>query len=103
MLEIGFWIFIILTLPLWGFLTLIWTIVKGIYFLFQYIFLIFTSIIQNTFDFWDTLYVGFVRAISLIFIGFNSIFKLFENFYYENTFLALILAFVCVSLFYKQT
>ena len=101
MLEIGFWIFIIVTLPLWGFLTLIWTILKGVYFLFQYIFLIFTSIIQNTFDFWDTLFVGLVRTISLIFIDLNSILKWFENFYYENTFFAFILAFVCVSIFSK--
>ena len=100
MLEIGFWIYIIVTLPLWGLLTLIWTILKGVFFLFIYIISIFLSIFEKTFDFWNTIFVGLVRFIAITFDDFNMILKWFENFYYENTFFAFILAFVCFLIFF---
>ena len=102
MQEFFFWVYIILTLPLWLVLSGIWIAIKGIFYLLLVVVSIFSSIFSKTFDLWN-IFLRFIRAIGLTFEDADIVLKWFKEFYYESPFLAFILGFLCFSIFWQTS
>lgn len=102
MQEFFFWIYIIITLPLWVSITGIWILLKAIFYIFLHIIFIFLSIFSKNFDLWNV-FLGFIRTIGLTFEDADIILNWFKEFYYESPFLAFILGFLCFSIFWQTS
>lgn len=102
MQEFFFWIYIIITLPLWVSITGIWILLKAIFYIFLHIIFIFLSIFSKNFDLWNV-FLGFIRTIGLTFEDADIILNWFKEFYYESPFLAFILGFLCFLIFWQTS
>lgn len=102
MQEFLFWIYIIVTSPVWLVITGIWIVIKGMFFLLIFFVSVFLSIFSKTFSLWN-IFGGFITTIQRTFEDADIILKWFKEFYYESPFLAFILGLLCFYIFWQMS
>ena len=93
MLEIGFYLWIILTLPIWLTISIVWLILKFIFFFIIYLYGLLTLSLDNIF-------YGLIRVIAMTFNDANVILDKFKIFYYENTGWAFVIGLILFLIYF---
>lgn len=88
--DLGFYFWIIITLPVWLTLTILWIVIKLLFQLVIY----FIFVITFQYDSVTAMISGLLNSIVRPFLNLDLFYDEFEQFYYEHTFFAILIGFV---------